>query len=200
MRKAIGKRFAVAMLAATLAACHSGNDNPSPVTRLDDPRVVQGEPPGSVALNTSIPDYLDEYFRPVHGGPTVLGATRLGPDVVKIYLTRSVLSTDSLAHKYEARVIECRTRRMRMTGAGDTLNAAMLGTGAQAAIMPWPSHAGQAAIFEAVCANRMRCEFHDKDNPCEQEMRKRLDEANARAAAEKAILEPGNGESPASRE
>lgn len=201
MKWGFRKPIAVAMVVVALAACHrNGGEAASPVTKLDDPRVVQGDPAGSVVLYPPTYAYTDENFFPVHGGPEVLGATRLGPDIVKVYLTRSIHSRGSLSYPYAAYAVQCRTRRLRMTGAGSTLDAASRGAGVQAAITPWPEHAGQVAILEAVCANRMRCEFHDKNNPCEQEMRKRLDEANARAAAEKATSEPGNGEPPASRE
>lgn len=201
MKRSFRKPIAIALVVAALAACHrDGGEAASPVTKLDDPRVVQGDPAGSVVLSPPTYAYTDQNFFPVHGGPEVLGATRLGPDIVKVYLTRSVHSQSSLSHPYVAYAVQCRTRQLRMTGAGSTLDDASRGAGVQTAITPWPEHAGQVAIFEAICASRMRCEFHDNDNPCEQEMRKRLDEANARAAAEKATSEPGNGESPASRE
>lgn len=188
------------MLVVGLAACHSGKGDTSPVTKLDDPRVVQGEPAGSVALYTPMSGYLDENFRTMHDGPEVLGAMRLGPDIVKVYLVRPVYPAGSLPHKYMAYVADCRTRQVRTTGAGDTFDAVSQGVGAQAVITPWPVHAGQAAVLETACANRMRCEFLVKDNPCEQDMIRRLDRANAKAAASKTSPEPEHDEPPASRE
>lgn len=200
MRRGGGKPAVVLLLLAALAACHRDGGEASPVARLDDPRVVQGQSAGDALLYTPMPGYLNENFRTVRDGPEVLGAMRMGPDIVKVYLVRPVYPPVSLPHKYMAYAADCRTRRMRVAGAGDTLDAVSRGVGAQAAITPWPAHAGQAAVLETVCADRMRCELLVDDNPCQREMIRRLDIANAKAAASKAPPEPEHGEPPASRE
>ncbi|WP_242108480.1 hypothetical protein [Luteimonas aquatica] len=185
---------------AALAACHRDGGEASPVAGLDDPRVAQGQSADEILLQTPMAGYLDEHFRTVAGGPEVLGAARIGPDIVKVYLTRPVQPAESLAHPYVAYAADCRTRRMRVAGAGDTFDAVSRGMGAQAAVTPWPAHAGQAAVLETVCANRMRCEFLAKDNPCRREMLRRLERANAAAAASMQPPEPEHGEPPARRE
>lgn len=162
---------------AVLAACGREPDTPVAVTRLDDPRVVAGEPEGSVALN--VPATLEESVRwndmDAGVGISLLGATRLGPDVVKTYLMHRRAEAGRSALHRVAYAVDCRTHRMRVVGSAEHLDDAMRGTEAQPHSTDFPVAGVEREIFDKLCVNRMRCELSRKDNPCERELQASLE-------------------------